>query len=163
MKALLFSADTVVSTATSLTIPLVQGLTLVGAVSERQGSYESTCVLDGVDADGTLRIETSAEFPDSAGGKPKPVSFDRDVSGNDRDHVRTHHTTALGTDVAVFHNLRTVGNAFITLHGQISALGNLIGSFLNLIPGAHSKSPAELYFSGSGAIRTVESNPSSIR
>jgi OOP family OmpA-OmpF porin len=169
--ALLFCAGTAVSAAASIAIPLVQGLTVVGAASERQGDYESTYVIDGVDADGTVHIETSAELPDPAGGKAKPASFNRDVSGNDREHARIYKymfstgpqeypgTTALGTSAAVIHDLRTAGYASITLDGQVSALGNLISSFLELIPGADSKKPAELYFSGSGAIRAVESKP----
>ncbi len=37
----LFSAGTAVSGAAFTAIPLVQGLTLLGAASERQGDYES--------------------------------------------------------------------------------------------------------------------------
>jgi len=169
--ALLGSAGTAVSAAVSIAIPLMQGLTVVGAASERQGDYESTYVIDGVDADGALHLESSADIPDPAGGKAKPVSFNRDVSANDRDRARTYKymfstgpaeypgTTAIGTSAAVIHDLRTAGNASITLDGQIGALGNLISSFLELIPGADVKKPADPYFSGSGTIRAVESKP----
>jgi hypothetical protein len=72
--ALLFGTGTAVSAAASIAIPLIQGLTLVGAASERQGDYESTDVIDGVDADGTLHLDTSADIPDPAGGKAKAVN-----------------------------------------------------------------------------------------
>ena len=66
--ALLCGAGTAVSAAVSIAIPLLQGLTVVGAASERQGDYESTYVIDGVDADGALHLESSADIPDPAGG-----------------------------------------------------------------------------------------------
>jgi outer membrane protein OmpA-like peptidoglycan-associated protein len=171
LLALLCSAGTVESAAASIAIPLIQGLTLVGAASERQGDYESTCVIDGVDADGMLHLDASADLPDPAGGKAKPVSFNRDVSATDREHARTYKymfstgpleypgTTALGTSAAVINDLRVTGKASITLDGQTSALGNLISGFLDLIPGADSKKPADPYFSGSGTIRAVEAKP----
>lgn len=68
--ALLFCAGTAISVAAPIAIPLIQGLTVVGAASERQGDYESTYVIDGVDADGTLHLDTSAEIPDPAGERP---------------------------------------------------------------------------------------------
>lgn len=159
------------SAAAPVAIPLVQGLILVGAASERQGDYESTYIIDGVDADGTLHLNTSAELPDPAGGKAKPVSFNRDVSANDREHARTYKymfstgpqeypgTTALGTSAAVINDLRAAGNASITLDGQISGLGNLLSSILALIPDAGAEKPADLYFTGSGTIHSVESKP----
>jgi hypothetical protein len=167
----LFSAGTTVSGAAFTAIPVVQGLTLVGAASERQGDYESTYVIDGVDDDGTLHLDTSAELPDPAGGKARPVSFNRDVSANDREHARTYKymfssgpqeypgTTALGTSAAVINDLRTAGNASITFDGQMGGLENLLGSILALIPDADSKKPADLYFTGTGTIHAVESKP----
>lgn len=169
--ALLCSAGTAVSAAAPTAIPLIQGLTLVGAASERQGDYESTLMIDGLDADGLLRLDTSADLPDPAGGKAKPVSFNRNVSADDRDHARTYKylfstgaeeypgTTAIGTSAVVIHDLRTAGSASITLDGQIGALGNLLSGFLALIPGADSKKPADTYLTASGTIRAVESKP----
>jgi outer membrane protein OmpA-like peptidoglycan-associated protein len=167
----LFGAGTAVSGAAFTAIPVVQGLTLVGAASERQGDYESTYVIDGVDTDGTLHLDSSADIPDPAGGKAIPVSFNRDVSGTDRAHARTYKymfstgpqvypgTTALGTSAAVIHDLRTAGNAPVTFDGQVSALGTLISGFLELIPGAESKKAADPYFSGSGTVHAVDSKP----
>ena len=45
----------------------MQGLTLISAASERQGDYESTLTVDGIDADGTAHLTTSADLPDPAG------------------------------------------------------------------------------------------------
>jgi OOP family OmpA-OmpF porin len=169
--ALLLGTGTAVSATAPTAIPLIQGLTVVGAASERQGDYESTYVIDAVDEDGTLHLDTSAELPDPAGGKAKPVSFNRDVSATDREHARTYKymfstgpqeypgTTAIGTSAVVIHDLRTAGNASITFDGQTNALGNLISSFLEFIPGADSKKSADPYFSGSGTVRAVESKP----
>ena len=169
--AFLLSAGTTASAATLSAIPLVQGLTLVGAASERQGDYESTYVFDAVDADGTLHLDTSADLPDPAGGKARPVSFNRDVGGSDRAHARTYKymfsngpqeypgTTALGTSAAVINDLRSTGNAAITLDGQVAGLGNLLNSILALLPDGDSQKPADPYFSGSGTIRAVEPGP----
>lgn len=166
----LCSVGTVASGAFTA-IPVVQGLTVVGAASERQGDYESTYVIDAVDEDGTLHLDTSAEIPDPAGGKARPVSFNRDVNAKDRDQARTYKymfstgpqeypgTTAIGTSAAVIRDLRSAGNASITFDGQTNALGNLISGFLELIPGADSKKAADPYFSGSGTVRAVEAKP----
>src|SRR5207302_9929753 len=68
-------------------------------------------------------------------------------------------TTALGTSAAVINDLRTAGNASITFDGRGGGLGDLLSGFLDLIPGAESKKPADAYFSGSGTVRAVESKP----
>jgi outer membrane protein OmpA-like peptidoglycan-associated protein len=168
---LLFCAGLGASLAAPTVIPLVQGLTVVGAASERQGDYESTYTIDGVDNDGAIHVTTSAELPDPAGGKAKPVSFNRDVSGNDREHARTYKymfstgpqeypgTTALGTSATVINELRAAAHATVTLDGKLGALGNLLGNIFALIPGADSKEAADPYFSGSGTIHAVDSKP----
>jgi outer membrane protein OmpA-like peptidoglycan-associated protein len=169
--ALIFGSSTVAAVAAPTVIPLIQGLTVVGAASERQGDYESTYTIDGLDADGMLHLDTSAELPDPAGGKAKSVSFNRDVSANDREHARTYKymfstgpqeypgTTALGTSAAVINDLRAAGRASITFDGQMGGLGNLLSGIMALIPDADAKKPADLYFTGSGTIRSVESKP----
>ncbi|MDB6105531.1 MAG: OmpA family protein [Gammaproteobacteria bacterium] len=169
--ALLFVTTTAVSATTPTAIPLVQGLTLVRAASERQGDYESTLTIDGVDADGVLHLSTSADLPDPAGGKAKPVTFNRDVSADDRDHARTYKylfsmgadeypgTTAMGASAVVIKDLRVAGKASITLDGQLGGMANLLGGFLELVPGADSNKPGEPYLSASGTIHTVEAKP----
>jgi hypothetical protein len=92
LLALVLGGTMAVSSATALpaTVPLVEGLTLVRSASERQGDYESTLTVAALDADGTVHLNASAELPDPAGGKSKPVSFDRDVRGVDRKDARTY-------------------------------------------------------------------------
>jgi hypothetical protein len=116
--ALLLGTATTLAAAAPVVIPLIPGLSLVHAVSERQGDYESTLNVEDLDADGVLHLATSADLPDPAGGKPKPVSINRDVSSGDRDQARTYKymfstgaeeypgTTAMGTSAAVIQDLR---------------------------------------------------------
>ena len=130
--ALALSASLVFAGAASadkplVALPLVTGLTLVRAVSERQGDYESILTVDGIDDDGMLHLTIAADLPDPAGGKPTPVSYGRDVSAVDRKTARTYKymfssgadeypgTTAMGTSSTVIAELRTTGRSTITL------------------------------------------------
>lgn len=152
-------------------IPLIPGLTLVHAVSERQGDYESTLDVEGLDADGVLHLTISAYLPDPAGGKPTPVSFNRDVSAADRDQARTYKymfstgadeypgTTAMGTSAAVIQDLRSRGAAAVTLDGEMGGLAAMLGGFLQMVPGANSNQPTTRYLTAAGTIRAVEPNP----
>jgi outer membrane protein OmpA-like peptidoglycan-associated protein len=169
--ALLFVTTTAVSASAATAIPLVQGLTLVRAASERQGDYESTLTIDGLDADGVLHLNISADLPGPSGGKARAVTFNRDVSAGDRDHARTYKylfstgadeypgTTAMGVSADVIRDLRVAGKASITLDGQLGGLANLLGGFLDLVPGADSNRPSESYLSASGTIHVVEAKP----
>ncbi|MEP7242670.1 MAG: hypothetical protein ABI885_03185 [Gammaproteobacteria bacterium] len=85
--ALLFGTAAAVAATTAPRIPVIQGLTLVRAASERQGDYESTLIVDDLDADGVIHLSASAELPDPAGGKAAPVAFSRVVGADDRDHA----------------------------------------------------------------------------
>ena len=157
--------------AAPVVIPLIPGLTLVHAVSERQGDYESVLNVEDLDADGVLHLTTSADLPDPAGGKPKPVSFNRDVSADDRDQSRTYKymfsngaeeypgTTAMGTSAAVIKDLRTSGAAAVTLDGQIGGLAAMLGGFLQMVPGANSNQPREPYLTAAGTVHAVEPKP----
>ncbi len=153
-------------------VPLVTGLTLISAASERQGDYESTLTVDAIDADGMLHLTASADLPDPAGGKPKPVSFNRDVSAADRGEARTYKylfsvgadeypgTTAMGTSSAVIADLRATGKAAITLDGQLGGLGGMLSGLMGMIPGAESTA-APAYLSAAGTVAVVGSNPES--
>ena len=157
--------------AAPVVIPLIPGLTLVHAVSERQGDYESVLNVEDLDADGVLHLTTSADLPDPAGGKPKPVSFNRDVSADDRDQARTYKymfstgaeeypgTTAMGTSAAVIRDLRTGGAAAVTLDGEIGGLAAMLGGFLQMVPGANSNQPREPYLTAAGTVHVVEPKP----
>ena len=157
--------------ASPVVIPLIPGLTLVHAVSERQGDYESTLIVEDLDADGVLHLITSADLPDPAGGKPKPVSFNRDVSADDRDRARTYKymfstgaeeypgTTAMGTSATVIQDLRNGAAAAVTLDGQMGGLAGMLGGFLQMVPGADSNQGNTSYLSAAGTIRAVEPKP----
>jgi len=95
-------------------IPLVKGLTVVGAASERQGDYEASTAVDSIEPDGRLHLSTSADVPDSSGGPPRAVNVTRSVTASDLRNGRTYKymfytggeeeypgTTAMGTSAAV--------------------------------------------------------------
>jgi OOP family OmpA-OmpF porin len=169
--AVLLGTGTEVRAAAPVVIPLIPGLTLVHAVSERQGDYESTLNVESLDAEGVLHLTTSADLPDPAGGKPKPVSFNRDVSSSDRDQARTYKylfsagaeeypgTTAMGTSAAVIQDLRSGGAAAITLDGAMGGLAAMLGGFLQMVPGASSNQPRTPYLTAAGTIHVVEPKP----
>lgn len=171
LLALLFGATVVWTPVTATTIPLVQGLTLISAASERQGDYESTLTVDGVDADGELHLTTAADLPDPAGGKPKPVSFNRGVSSADRTNARTYKyifstgeeeypgSTAMGTSAAVVTDLRAAGSALITLDGQLGGLAGMVSGLLGMMPGGDSQGTHAGYLSAAGTLRAVEAKP----
>ena len=75
LQLALLVGSTAALSAAPAAVPLVQGLTLVRAASERQGDYESTLTVDELDADGVLHLSTSADLPDPAGGKAQVGHF----------------------------------------------------------------------------------------
>ena len=152
-------------------VPLVKGLTLTGAASERQGDYESTLTVDSIDADGTLHLTTSADLPDPAGGRPKPVSFSRDVRAVDLQDGRTYKylftdgqreypgSTAMGTSAVVVKDLRSHGAAAVTLDGQPGGLAGMLGGMFAMLPGADTKGAPQGYLSATGTLQAVEPKP----
>jgi outer membrane protein OmpA-like peptidoglycan-associated protein len=166
-----FGMTRMAAAAAPVVIPLTPGLTLVHAVSERQGNYESTLDVEGLDGDGMLHLTSSADLPDPAGGKPKPVSFNRDVSAADRDQARTYKymfssgaeeypgTTAIGTSAAVISDLRAGRAATVTLDGELGGLAAMLGGILQMVPGASSNQPRTPYLTAAGTIHAVEPKP----
>jgi outer membrane protein OmpA-like peptidoglycan-associated protein len=159
------------TTASAASVPLVKGLTLISAASERQGDYESRLLIEGIDEEGTTHLAVSADLPDPAGGKPTPVSFNRDVLAEDLISARTYKylfssgeqefsgTTAMGTSAAVVGDLRTKGKAAVTLDGRLGGLGGLVSGLLGLLPGNEEKGTAGAYLSATGSIQAVEARP----
>jgi outer membrane protein OmpA-like peptidoglycan-associated protein len=159
------------TTAPAASVPLVKGLTLISAASERQGDYESRLLIEGIDEEGTTHLTVSADLPDPAGGKPTPVSFNRDVLAEDLISARTYKylfssgeqefsgTTAMGTSAAVVGDLRTKGKAAVTLDGRLGGLGGLVSGLLGLLPGNEEKGTAGAYLSATGSIQAVEARP----
>jgi outer membrane protein OmpA-like peptidoglycan-associated protein len=174
LALLLGSAATAAAAATTaipVVIPLIPGLTLVQAVNERQGDYESILNVEDLDADGVLHLTASADLPDPAGGKPDPVSFNREVSSSDRDQARTYKymfssgaeeypgTTAMGTSAAVIKDLRAGRAASVTLDGEMGGLAAMLGGFLQMVPGASANQPKTPYLTAPGSIHVVEPKP----
>lgn len=170
--AFLFSiAVAAAGTRPAASVPLIKGLTLISSVNERQGDYESTLMIEGIDEEGTTHLTTSADLPDPAGGKPTPVSFNRDVPAADLNSARTYKylfstgepeysgTTAMGTSAAVVGDLRTQGKAAVTLDGRPGGLGGLLSGVLALLPGNEDKSAAGGYLTATGSIEAVEPKP----
>ena len=131
LRLALLGTGTAVSATAPTAIPLIQGLTVVSAASERQGDYESTSVIDGVDADGTLHLDASAELPDPAGGKAKPVSFPRYKRRDASTPERINHMFSTGPQEvghhdqhlrAVINDLRNRGNASIASMVRLACL-----------------------------------------
>jgi outer membrane protein OmpA-like peptidoglycan-associated protein len=159
------------SSATAATVPLVLGMTLIAAASERQGDYESALTIDSIDADGTMHLTASDDLPDPAGGKPKPHSFTRTVLRNDLQEGRTYKylfsdgqdefpgSTAFGTSRVVIDDLRTRGKTLIALDGQPGGLAGMLTGVLSLISGADTKSAAQGYLTASGVLEVAEPKP----
>jgi len=160
--ALLLATGTAVSATAPAVIPLIPGLNVVGAASERQGDYESTYTIDGVDADGTLHLDTSAELPDPAGGKAKPVSFNRNVSGNDREHASVGTTNGSDLQAAIGYVCHSadvnlwmdVGVGFALPQVVVTALNEFLSLFhVKEISSSYSKPIASVpIYEGSKAI-----------
>jgi hypothetical protein len=55
-------------------VPLIPGLMLDGAASERQGDYESVLTVEAIDAAGTVHLTIAAQLPDPAGGNARAVT-----------------------------------------------------------------------------------------
>jgi outer membrane protein OmpA-like peptidoglycan-associated protein len=119
LTSLLFSA---LAAAASAAIPLQPGLTIITAVSDREGDYESIKTIEAVTAD-AVRIVYSADVPGGSGAaKARKVSTRRTVR---RDDLRSAHeymqifnpaapdtfagTTAIGASAAVLNELKARG------------------------------------------------------
>jgi outer membrane protein OmpA-like peptidoglycan-associated protein len=108
-------------------IPLQPGLTVVTALSDREGDYESIKVIEAVTPE-TMILAYSADIPNAShSGKPQRVSTRRSVR---REDLRTSHeymqifkpslpetipgTTAIGASSAVLTELKTKGKSSFT-------------------------------------------------
>jgi len=123
--------------AAAAQVPMQPGLTIVTALSDRQGDYESIKTVEAVTAD-AVKLAYSADVPDAgAAGKARKVNTRRVVR---RDDLRNAHeymqifnpaapdtfagTTAIGASAAVLTELKTKGRtafAFQTPGRQASA------------------------------------------
>ena len=168
------NAGRAASAAAAVTkVPLVQGLTLVGAASERQGDYESSITVDSVGADGSLHLTTQADVPDAAGGPPRIVNVTRSVRATDLKDGRTYKymfytggeeeypgTTSMGTSAAVLAELRAKGKTTVTLDGEAGGIAGMMTGLLSMMGGADSRSGAPKgYLTASGELSCAEPQP----
>jgi outer membrane protein OmpA-like peptidoglycan-associated protein len=153
-------------------IPLVKGLTVIGAASERQGDYEAATAVAAIEPDGSLHLSTSAEVPDPSGGLPSTVSVTRSVRASDLQNGRTYKymfytageeeypgTTAMGTSAAVLQDLRSRGEASVTLDGEAGGIAGMMSTLLGMMPGSDSKDARKGYLTASGTLKLVEPKP----
>jgi outer membrane protein OmpA-like peptidoglycan-associated protein len=105
-------------------IALQPGLTIVTALSDREGDYESIKTIEAVNAD-AVRIVYSADVPGAgAGAKARKVSTRRTVKRDDlknaHEYMQTFNpaapdtfagTTAIGASAAVLTELKTKGRS----------------------------------------------------
>jgi OOP family OmpA-OmpF porin len=167
------------TTATALAvtkIPLVKGLTVIGAASERQGDYEASTTVDSIEPDGSLHLSTSADVPDPSGGQPRAVSVTRRVSASDLKNGRTYKymyftdgeeeypgTTAMGTSAAVLLALRSPGEASVKLDGEAGGIAGMMSVLLGMMPGSDSKGASKGYLTASGILKLAEPKPVPLR
>ena len=141
------AAGAAVAAGAGSPVPLLPGLTIVTALSDREGDYESIKTVEAVTAD-AVKLAYSADVPGTGpGGKTRKVNTRRIVR---REDLRTAHeymqtfspsapetiagTTAVGASAAVLNELKTKGRtlfAFQTPGRQASAdkiLAALTGS-----------------------------------
>jgi outer membrane protein OmpA-like peptidoglycan-associated protein len=153
-------------------IPLVKGLTVIGAASERQGDYEASTTVDSIESDGSLHLSTSADVPDPSGGRPRNVNVTRTVIASDLQNGRTYKymyytdgeeeypgTTAMGTSAAVLQDLRSRGEAGITFDGDAGGIAGMMSAILGMMPGSDGKAAPKGYLTASGTLKLAEPKP----
>jgi outer membrane protein OmpA-like peptidoglycan-associated protein len=162
-----------VAAAAVTKIPLVKGLTVIGAASERQGDYEAATIVDSIEADGRLRLIVAAEVPDPSGGPVRTVSVTRSVRASDLKNGRAYKymfftggeeeyadTTAMGTSAAVLSELRAKGKATVRLDGEAGGIAGMMTGLLAMMPGSDSRSGAPKgYLTASGTLKLAEPKP----
>ena len=161
-----------VETKKATKIPLVKGLTVIGAASERQGDYEASTAVDSIEPDGSLHLSTSADVPDPSGGRPHTVSVTRSVRASDLQNGRTYKymyytaaeeeypgTTAMGTSAAVLQDLRSRGEASVTLDGEAGGIAGMMSTLLGMMPVPDGKGAAKGYLTASGNLKLAEPKP----
>lgn len=164
-------ATTAASTAVTK-VPLVKGLTLIGAASERQGDYEASTTVDSIETDGSLHLTTEADVPDPSGGRPRTVNVTRSVRASDLKDAHTYKyvyytggeeeypgTTSMGTSAAVLSDLRSRGEALVKLDGEAGGIAGMMTGLLAMMPGSDSKGAAKGYLTASGTLKLAEPKP----
>jgi outer membrane protein OmpA-like peptidoglycan-associated protein len=163
-------AATAVAAPAFASIPLVKGLTLIGAASERQGDYESVMIVISVETDGSLHLTTAADVPDPSGGPVRTVSVTRSVRASDLKNGRVYKymfytggeeeypgATAMGTSAAIVSELRAKGKATVKLDGEAGGIAGMMTGLLAMMPGSDSRSgEPKGYLTASGELSLAE-------
>jgi outer membrane protein OmpA-like peptidoglycan-associated protein len=119
------------TTSASPLVPLCPGLTIVTAISQRDGDYESIKTIESVDAK-SVALKYSSEFRE--GGSIRRVTVRRTLASVDlaTATLYMHHfhnkasatipgTTAIGTSTAVLRMLKTKGEAELGIFDRAGA------------------------------------------
>lgn len=117
------------------TVPLCAGLTIVTAISQPEGDYESIKTVESIDG-GLVRVRYSAERPEGFAGTRRPVrkyTVSRVLPIADLEsatlYLQQFHeqapskvpgTTALGTSAAVLRALKAKGASELGIFGPLS-------------------------------------------
>jgi outer membrane protein OmpA-like peptidoglycan-associated protein len=160
-------------------VPLVNGLTIVTAVSEKLGDYESIKTIDAVTAD-TVHILYSAQTPNGqdAAGKPlvRNVAVTRVVRREDlksaHEYMQTFNTagpevypgtTSISASTAVLTDLKTTGATAFTFQtpGREPSMDKILGAFTGAGKGQQAPSLGDLAKSldankAAGTLKRVE-------
>jgi outer membrane protein OmpA-like peptidoglycan-associated protein len=147
-------------------IPLRPGLTVVTAIRQADGDYESIKHIDTITAH-DVRLTYSADLPDPSTGRPHTVHGTRAIALRDLATGRIYRTlfgeqdpetqpgtTAIGPSAAVLDDLHRTAHARLTIDNGGNAIASMIGSLL----GAASKTGGQL----SGTLARVETAPVSL-
>lgn len=164
------AAPTAGADPAAVKVPLVKGLKITRAASERQGDYESQSVIDSIEADGTLQLITNADLPGKGGGPPQPITVKRTVRGADLGTGREYRyvfstggqdeypgATALGTSADVLSELRAKGEATVRLDGEVGGLAGLMGGMLGAAQAGGDAKKG--YLSATGVVKLAEPKP----
>jgi outer membrane protein OmpA-like peptidoglycan-associated protein len=151
-------------------VPLVAGLTMVGAVHEPQGDYESMVTIDRISADG-LSFTLSAELPGADGAASSQVRARRTIRTADLRDARTMKvrftsgdddvypgTTTFQLSTSAMEELRAKGQTSLTVIDDGYGLGGMVKGLVGDIAGAGSA--ADVLggggFTATGMLKLVE-------
>lgn len=131
-------------------VPLVAGLTMVLAVHESQGDYESMHTVDRISADG-LSFTVNAELPGADGAASKQLRASRTVRAIDLRDARTMKvristagdevypgTTSFQLSTSAMAELRAKGHTSLTVINDGSGLGGMVKGLVGDIAGSGS-------------------------
>lgn len=134
-------------------IPLREGLTVVTAISELEGDYESVKRI--VSVDGTsVSLSVTADVPDGPSLKARRRVLRKDLEASHdyrqafaEEEPETHAgSTALGTSRAVLEELKQTGESGFTCDagGLVAGISAMVDSLLSSFPGVATKEREEL-------------------